>query len=175
VFDKLQQRIEKAAEDAKTANRNIEEAFDDPLARQTEWTPANRGGNQWLSHRLKPSGAERLTFKPTARVWLSTALPILVGAGVIVFQPVQTAQPDWQQSAFGLIFLIMGISLGYRGLKPVVIDKTVGASWSSWRSPKNAKLARDQKHCAALDDVRAVQVISERLKRTSPLTATKLI
>lgn len=166
----IQQRIEKVAEDAQA----LEEGFGDPLARETDWTPAKRGGTHGRSRRLKQSGSDRLTFQPTLRMLLFYAVPTLAGAGILIFQPMQAMEPAWLQSATGLIFLIMGLALGYRASKPVVIDKQLGLCWSGWAAPKSAEAARDRKGCAALDEVRAIQVIPERLTHKESVTSYEI-
>lgn len=166
MFNKIQQLIEEKIQDVQATSRELEEGFSDPLARQTRWTPARSGGTKGRSRRLVQSDSERLTFRPIKRNLLLCALPLLIGAYIITFQPLQNIQSTWFQATVGLVFLVMGSMLGYRLCTPIVIDKGIGACWTGWRAPASAEVARDQKGCAALGDVRAVQVIPERLRYT---------
>lgn len=166
MFSKIQQLIEERTQDAQAAVRDMEEGFGDPLARQTQWTPVRSGGTKGWARRLVQSGSDRLTFRPTKRKLLFCAVPVLVGVYIIVFQPIQNSGPSWSQSVVGLVFLAMGLMIGYRLCTPVVVDKRLGACWTGWRAPASAEAARDQDGGAALGDVRAVQVIPERLRNT---------
>jgi hypothetical protein len=100
-------------------------------------------------------------------------VPVLAGAGLIILQPIQDIEPAWE-SIFGLVFVVMGLGFGYRGSTPVVVDKHLGASWTGWRAPGSAEAARDRKNAAALADVRAVQVIPERLRHTESLLSYEI-
>lgn len=171
MLNKIQQLIEERTEAAQAAVRDMEEAFGDPLASLTDWTPARRGGTKGRSRSLVQSGSERLTFRPTVRMLLFYAVPVLAGAGLIIFQPIQDLEPTWLQSATGLVFLVMGLVFGYRASIPVVVDKHVGACWTGWRAPGSAEAARDQQSGAALTDIRAVQVIPERLRHKESLVS----
>jgi len=164
MFNKIQRLIEERTEAAEAAVRNMEEAFGDPVARQTDWTPARPGGTKGRSRRLVQSGSHRLTFRPTVQKLLFYGVAVLAGAGIIMFQPMANTEPAWIPPVNGLAFLLMGLMFGYRASTPVVVDTQVGACWCSWRSPGSADTARNRDDCMALDDVHAIQVIPERLR-----------
>lgn len=174
MFNKIQQLIEEQIQDVQAASRDLEEGFGDPLARQTRWTPARSGGTKGRSRRLVKSGSDRLTFRPTKRKVLLCALFVLIGAYVILFQPVENSEPAWSQSAVGLVFLVMGLVLGYRASTPVVVDKRLGACWTGWRAPSSAEAAQNQEGGAKLSDVRAVQVLPERLRNTEATSSYEI-
>jgi hypothetical protein len=44
---------------------------------------------------------------------MPATVPVLAGAGIIIFQPIQDIEPAWE-SIFGLVFVVMGLGLGYR-------------------------------------------------------------
>ena len=58
--------------------------FGDPLALQTEWTPAKRGGTNFRTHKLASIGPNRIEFRPTIGAILFYLLFFFMGLGVLV-------------------------------------------------------------------------------------------
>lgn len=163
MLNKLEDRLEEAAEEIRQATRELEETFDDPMVRQTDWTPAARGGTNVRSHRLKKSGPERLTFKPAPQAFVFSAGLLAGGAAIVYYQPFGDIEPAWMQTAIGAGLLVVGLSWAYGTSKPTVLDRQRGICWTGWSAPASVEAARDRKDCAVLDDVHAIQVIRERV------------
>lgn len=66
--------------------RNVERfdpaSLNDPVALETSWHPAKRGGTNFRTHRLVGDGKQRLSFLPTPASWLIAAA--FVGSGPVM-------------------------------------------------------------------------------------------
>lgn len=166
MFEKTRDFLQKAAADARQAEREargvFEEEFGDPLARETEWRPAAGGGTNVRSRVLKQPAPHRLSFKPTLQALLFPALLLTGGAAFWYYRPLNDVDPAWIQDVVGLVLVVVGLRWAYGMSKPVVLDTRLGFCWSGWRAPGSVEVARGRKDCAVLEDVRAVQVLRER-------------
>ncbi len=144
----------------------LEEAFDDPLVRQTEWSPLQRGGSNTRTRALKRPGPDRLVFRPAPWGFIFPSLFILGGAALAIDQPFEDMEPAWLQLVIALVLVVAGLRIGYGMTRPVVLDRQAGCCWLGWRAPVSVEAARSGKDAAALDAVRAVQVIRERITKS---------
>lgn len=163
MLNKLKEKLEEAAEEARTSIRQIEEAFDDPLAKQTDWRPANRGGTNTRSRTLKAVSPERLAFKAAAGPLLIAGVAVAAGAFLALKSFFGPGGPVLTEALIGGSIAVVGLLLGYRFTRPIVLDKQTGLCWKGHRAPDSPAAARDQANAAVLADVGAVQVIAERV------------
>lgn len=162
MLNKLKDKLEEAADEARASVRRIEEAFDDPLARQTDWSPARRGGSKGQSQTLKAVSPERLAFKPAPARLLWAGLAVAVGAFFALKSLVDGGGPVLNEVIAGSLIAATGLFLGYRSMRPIVLDKRTGLCWIGHRAPASEAAARDQANAAVLADVGAVQVVAEQ-------------
>ena len=144
--------------------------FNDPLALTIEWTPATRGGTNFRTHRLVEIDFSRVEFKAAtaAKLFYSFffGMGLFVGIG-FAFQnnivenfSVQTIAPI----LFSLIFVLVGGLLYYFGTAPIVFDKGVGYFWKGRKSPQDSPEAGTIKKLALLEDIHAIQLLSEYVR-----------
>jgi len=144
-------------------------SFNDSLALKTSWTPAKRGGTNFRTHKLVIIDPNRLEFKASIGAKLFYLLFPLVGIGILIFFPfpglssgefsfnIDTIIP----LLFGLAFIVAGVSLFYFGTTPIVFDKRSGFFWKGRKSPDNIINPNSLKHFTDLDQIHALQLISE--------------
>lgn len=143
--------------------------FGDPVALQTEWTPAKRGGSSFRTHRLITAGPTRVEFRASAGAKVFYLLFFLVGLGVFA-----ALAASWFSGAEGsfdmglliplllsLIFMAVGGYLFSTGTAPVVFDKGRGVFWKGRRGPDEAMDSRSTAGFVRLDHVHALQLVAE--------------
>jgi len=155
--------------------RGRQHAFDpsqlgDPVAMQTGWTPAKRGGTSFRTHKLVEVNLYRLEFQASLAAKLFYLIFLLSGIGIIIgFLFTKIASEGFSFDAdtilplvAGLVFAMVGGFLLYFGTAPIVFDKTHGAFWKGRKSPNEYR--QDIKHFAELDKIHSLQLISEYVR-----------
>lgn len=144
--------------------------FGDPLAERISWSPKKGGGTNIKSHSLVKEGYNRYSFKATYSAKIFFGVFILVGAIFpIVFLAGGTEGQgvvSWEKVAvtgFGLLFMGIGILMGYLFMRPIVFDKSVGFFWKGWKQPE--MYGRDNpKGAIRLGEIHAFQILSEYVR-----------
>ncbi|MEM7415849.1 MAG: hypothetical protein AAF389_10165 [Gemmatimonadota bacterium] len=146
--------------------------LDDPVATQAEWGPAKGGGASFGTHKVEAVDSFRLEFRPTGGalffygIFLVVGLLTFFGAGIAAM----TAGVGLEGSArlgllipviVGLVFSVVGGALMRRGSAPIVFDKRRGAYWRGRVAPHEMSNRHGHEHMAELEDVHALQLISE--------------
>lgn len=148
-------------------------SFDDPVALQTSWTPAKRGGANFCTHKLRRINPSRCEFKLTAAAMLFFSLFFAIGIGVLIAaavmftsgeSPGETAVPLVFMAVLGLVFSMIGAGLMASQSVPTVLDTKVGLCWKGRKDPRMAANRDQMKLCLPLDEVHAVQLISEHCR-----------
>ena len=144
----------------------------DPVAIQTEWTPAKRGGINIRTHRLVEFNSNRMEFRVSfgAKVFYLSFL--LAGIGVIIFLPYFTQSSDGFSFDMNTImplliafsFLIAGSCLFYFGITPIVFDKQIGFFWKGRKAPEGVFDKKVLRQFTELKDIHALQLISEHVR-----------
>ena len=106
--------------------------FEDPIAMQTEWTPAKGGGANFCTHKMVQNGMGRLEFRAS------------LGARL-----------------FYLVFASAGGAMFYFGTIPIVFDQQRGFYWKGRKAPYEMYNRAALKNYARLEDIHALQLISE--------------
>ena len=143
--------------------------FGDPVALQTQWTPAKRGGSNFRTHTLITAGPTRVEFRASAGAKVFYLLFFLVGSGVLV---ALSAAWFWGDAGsfnrgflipllLGLIFMVLGAYMFLTGTAPIVFEKGRGVFWKGRKGPDEAMDSRKAADFVRLDTVHAVQLIAE--------------
>lgn len=143
--------------------------FDDPIAMQTDWTPARSGGASFRTHKLVAVDSFRMNFRASAGAIAFCLLFLLLGLGVMVgFSAANLSSGGLSFSMetilpvlFGLVFATAGGSMLYYGARPIVFDKRSGAFWKGRQAPFEVVNRRALKDFVELEEIHALQLISE--------------
>jgi hypothetical protein len=140
---------------------------DDPLAVRTSWDPLARGGTNFKTRDLVAVGTDRVEFPATwgmrifAAVFAGLGLVVIaVGIGVSEEAGVGTTLAIF---GFGVVFTAIAIAVWRSGTAPIVFDRKEGAFWRGRAPPAGAGPDAVRTDCAPLTDIRALQIIEERL------------
>ena len=143
--------------------------LNDPLALQIAWTPVNRGGASFRTHRLVAVSAYRLEFRPTAGSLMFGGFFALAGACAFVFPMVFAIKSHNLPSGLfaiypmliGLVFMLVGAWIIRWSSTPVVIDKEEKAIWKGWKSPREVFNVSELEVYAEIKTIHALQLISK--------------
>ena len=141
--------------------------FGDPLAQTVEWTPNSRGGANFRTHRLVESDFTRVEFKAALAAKIFYGVFFFVGLGMgIAFTVAGNVFEEFSLEAiapvlFSLIFVAAGGLMYWFGTAPIVFDKQVGYFWKGRKSPQDSPEQGSIKKLALLEDIHALQLISE--------------
>jgi hypothetical protein len=143
--------------------------FDDPVAMQTDWTPARGGGTNFRTHKLVEISPDRLEFQTSLGARLFYLVFLLAGTGILAgfsvsgfFSGSLALDMDTLlPMGIGLVFAIAGACLLYFGTAPVVFDRRTGFFWKGRTAPGEVFDNSTLKHCAELKKIYALQLISE--------------
>jgi hypothetical protein len=146
--------------------------FNDPLAMQTEWTPAKGGGANFKTHNLVEVNFNHIEFRSSVGakifylIFLVAGLGIMIGftasnisAGNVALN-IETLFPI----VFGLIFAGLGGTLLYFGTSPIVFDKGLRKFWKGRKSPREVFDESEIKKFASFENIHAIQLISEYVR-----------
>ena len=141
--------------------------FGDPLAQTVEWSPNSRGGSNFRTYKLVEIDFSRVEFKATRGALMFFGLFFFVGLGMgIAFSVEGKILEEFSLEAimpvlFSLIFVAAGWLMYYFGTAPIVFDKQVGYFWKGRTSPQDSPEQGSIKKLARLEDIHALQLISE--------------
>ncbi len=155
----------------KTDNRNTFDPshFNDPVAMQTDWTPAKGGGTNFSTHNLAEVSHNRMEFRASIGARLFYLIFLLAGLRLLIgFSVSKLLSGEFYfdieliMTMFaGLVFALAGGSMLYYGTAPVVFDKWTFFFWKGRKKPDFAFGTNTLKHSARLDKIHALQLISE--------------
>jgi hypothetical protein len=143
--------------------------FDDPIAMQTQWLPLKSGGSNFRTHKLVHINSNRIEFKASVGAKLFYGIFFLVGFWVMIaFSYPKIKSGDFGmniESLFplliGLGFSIAGSVILYFGTIPIVFDKRFKSFWKGRKSPNMVYDKEELKAFIKLEDIHAIQLISE--------------
>lgn len=143
--------------------------FDDPIAMQTDWTPAKGGGANFGTHKLVEVNSHRMEFRASIGAMLFYLIFLLVGLGVMIgFGAARLSAGEFSFNTdtivpllIGLVFATAGGCLLYFGTAPIVFDTKKESFWKGRRGPDEVSGRDSLKHFAELDDIHALQLIKE--------------
>ena len=170
MFKKIAEKLETLAVEAAEATAHTAAQFDDPVALQTEWTPAKGGGTNFRTHRMVRVNAGRMEFRPTKGAVAFSMIFLLVGLGLvggIGFAKLSSGTLDTETlipMGIGLVFALVGGALLHFAVKPIVFDKRNEYFWKGRKAPDAVFDKNAIKHWAELDDIHALQIVSEYVR-----------
>lgn len=142
--------------------------FNDPVAEKIEWTPLQRGGANFQTHKLVIVQRDRMEFRASLGMVLFALLFVLVGVGMIIFaffphlfllvgagvSLVAFFAQEWPAPfvLFGLVFLGAGSAVLYFSTNPVIFDKRKGFFWKGRKTPYESGNWRKRKDCVRLGE-----------------------
>lgn len=148
----------------------------DPIAMQTEWTPAKKGGASFRTHKLVNVDSFRMEFRPSAGAKAFYGLFLVIGIGVLVGFFVSGlpgramsmggmfALPLLVPMIVGVVFTITGGAMLYYAASPRVFDKRRGVFWRGRSTPYGALTRGGNKDSADFEDIHALQIVSEHIR-----------
>lgn len=162
MFDKL---VKKLGELNREAPRFDPSILGDPVASKTAWGPLVKGGANFRTHSFKQVSRHRAVFRPAWGMFLFGAIFAIIGGGVMVTRILQgdfTLDADFFMPVIiGGVFLTVGLFIIVYFMRPVVFDRQVGAFWKGYKTPMRFADGSDTKVFARLEDIYAVQLLSE--------------
>ncbi|MCK4981148.1 MAG: hypothetical protein KAS62_12180 [Candidatus Delongbacteria bacterium] len=143
--------------------------FSDPIADNTEWGPAKKGGSNFRTHKLIGLGGQRIEFKGTVGGIVFGVIFMLFGIGAIVgfsifMSTSESFEFEWAMIIpylFGTIFTLVGWFMYRYMTAPIVFDKDLSLFWKGRKSPREVFNIDSIKVHAELDQIHAIQVLSE--------------
>lgn len=166
MFKKLMEKMKNMADDRVSFDPL---SLDDPIAMQTDWTPAKSGGANFRTHKLVVVNSDCREFRASIGAKLFYLIFLLAGIGVLIgFYLFKLSSDGFSFKMdtimpllFGLIFAGVGGSMLYFCTAPIVFDKRKGFFWKGWKNPDEVFDKNALKHFAKLDQIHALQLISE--------------
>ena len=168
MFEKIKAKIEELKELAMKGKQPPDlTQFNDPLAEQTEWTPAKNGGTNIRTHKLVEKSPNRMAFRPTVGAMFFYLIFLFVGVGVSVGITVSAlSKGNFKPEllipiGIGCVFIVVGGCLTYFGSKPIIFDTMSGYFWKGYKDPERVFDINRIKHCVRLKEIHALQILSE--------------
>ena len=146
----------------------------DPVASQTQWVPLKRGGKNYRSHKIRMPNSSRLEFRVSISAFLFYSIVVLIGLALMGSASVNTLPAggyafhvrDVTLFVAGVVVAVLGACLVYSGTAPIVFDKRQGYFWKGKKAPRVLSASMPLKNVAKLDDIHALQLISEYIMGT---------
>jgi hypothetical protein len=144
-------------------------SLNDPVAMKTDWGPAKGGGTNIRTHRLVAVGSNRMEFRSCIGAILFYLVFLVMGLGVMTAFLVSNISSGGMgfnmETIFpvliGLVFASVGGGMFYFGTAPIVFDQSNGCFWKGRKNPSQVYDKASIKYFAELDQVHAVQLVSE--------------
>ena len=143
--------------------------FNHPTALKVSWSPKKGGGSNFKTRVLKQESSTKLVYKGSKGIIIFGSIFILLPLFFII--PIFTKLDEIVLSSFNDLFIIVpfifptvGVLLIYFGSKPIVIDKKLGYLYKSYKTPAIGINVTPNKKWISLNEVIALQILSERIK-----------
>jgi hypothetical protein len=148
--------------------------FDDPVAIQTEWIPARRGGSGFRTHKLIERNPVRVEFRTTIAQTLLFLLLFCIGSLMCLLGYVDgfteiELEGDEIPIVVDVILIVIGLLFSAGGvaglviaITPIVFDLRKGLFWKGWTVPSTVVQRITFKRPIRIEDIHALQLISER-------------
>lgn len=141
--------------------------FNDPLALETEWIPAARGGASFGTHRLIQPSANRVAFDSTVAAKAFYLLFFFTGLGLLLFQLNRVAQSGFSgqdtvvPTLVGAVFAVVGACMYRIGTNPRIFDRSLALYWRGRNQPTLMGVGPPTDSSALLSSIHALQLLSE--------------
>jgi hypothetical protein len=143
--------------------------YDDPIAAQTKWTPARRGGSSFCTRKLIQKSFHRYKFRPAIGAIIFYLIFLIIGLGLLAaslkapFLPESIKMNDGSPITLiiGGVFALIGAGMFYFGTKPIIFDKQQGYFYKGRHAPSVTSYNVRGKNHISLNQIHAIQLISE--------------
>ncbi len=143
--------------------------FNDPVATQTEWHPLKPGGTNFRTHTLVKTSPDRIEFRATFMYRMFGLIFAFIGIAMILLliylwliAKTSEANSIWPVGAVGLAFSLVGCVFFFLAKTPIVFDKKHGFFWKGKPAPYEVFDKSRLTNFAGLNQVHAIQLLSER-------------
>ncbi len=146
--------------------------FGDPVAEETSWEPAKAGTSaNYATRKLVQRSPDRLEFRIVTGLVILYVVALLLGLAMLgAFAHGRLSADAFVINANAIVIPLIGLGLMitgvlglYCGTAPVVFDRRTGWFWKGRRVPDGSAKDRKIEQLARFDDIRAVQLIAERI------------
>lgn len=146
--------------------------FEDPVAAQTDWSPAKGGGSSFTTHKITKVSPYRIEFRASGGAKVFSMIFSLMGIGTIFgFSFFNFSHGTFSISLdtvtpllFGIIFTAIGGGLFYYFTAPIVFDKKKASFWKGRKNPDKDFVNNTMKYSARLEEIHALQLVSENCR-----------
>ncbi|MBI5099825.1 MAG: hypothetical protein HZB30_11365 [Nitrospirae bacterium] len=146
--------------------------FEDPVAEQTDWSPAKGGGSSFTTHKITKVSPYRIEFRASGGAKVFPMIFLLTGIGIVLgYSFFQFSHGTFSISLdtvapllFGIIFTAIGGGLFYYFTAPIVFDKKKASFWKGRKNPDKAFDNNAMKYFARLEEIYALQLVSENCR-----------
>ena len=144
-------------------------ALNDSVAMQTDWTPVEKGGASFQTHKLVAVNSNRIEFRVLMAIKLSYLIFLLAGIAMITggfyamlsSEAFSLTEETFVAFFLGLIFAALGGSLLRFGTASIVFDQRRGYFWKGRKAPDEILHTEALENFAKLEQIHALQLISE--------------
>jgi len=165
----LKKLIEKLQSIERELNQPDTSKFNDLLATQIQWSPIKKGGANFSTHKLTETDMNRSEFKASLGAKIFYSIFTIMGIFFAIIFPILMLNAEDESMGFGiimpvligLVFTIIGAFSFYHGITPIVFDKYKGIFYRGWKSHEYINYNSNSENFARLDDIYAIQLISE--------------
>lgn len=146
--------------------------FEDPVAAQTDWSPAKGGGSSFTTHTITKVSPYRIEFRASGGAKVFSMVFSLMGMGIVFgFSFFHFSHGTFSISLdtvapllFGIVFTAIGGGLFYYFTTPIVFDKKKAFFWKGRKNPDDDFVTNTVKYFARLEEIHALQLVSENCR-----------
>ncbi len=146
--------------------------FEDPVAAQTDWSPAKGGGSSFTTHTITKVSPYRIEFRASGGAKVFSMVFSLMGIGIVFgFSFFHFSHGTFSISLdtvapllFGIVFTVIGGGLFYYFTAPIVFDKRQASFWKGRKNPDKDFVNNTVKNFARLEEIHALQLVSENCR-----------
>jgi len=143
--------------------------FEDPVAAQTDWSPAKGGGSSFMTHKMTRVGPYRIEFRASGGAKIFSMIFCLMGAWIVFgFSFFHSSHKTLSIGLdiivpvlFGILVTAIGCGLFYYFTTPIVFDKKKALFWKGRKNPDDDFVTNTVKNFARLEEIHALQLVSE--------------
>lgn len=171
MFQALKNRLIQKTQANAEKHPNLVEIFErDPIAKETQWTPAAPGGASFKTRKLTQPHKNRIVFEVTGMSKFFGL--IFMGAGLLTCSMSIVVQEAWFFFLpFGGVFVLVGFFVFKMMTQPSTFDQTLGYFWKGKDEPRTGK----ESVVTQLDQIHALQLIAERLTSSSSSSSSRSV
>ena len=146
--------------------------FEDPVASQTDWSPARGGVSSFTTHTITKVSPYRIEFRASGGARVFSMVFTLMGMGIVFgFSFFHFSNGTFSISLdtvapllFGIVFTAIGGGLFYYFTAPIVFDKKTASFWKGRKNPDEDFVNNTLKSFARLEEIHALQLVSENCR-----------